>query len=43
MVILFSKSKVKSRAPTFDIKMVSGSLGYLILLCRGAAGEGRTG
>lgn len=39
MGLLFSKSKVKRHALTFEIKMVSGSLGYVILVCRGGTWE----
>lgn len=39
MVILFSKSKVESHALTCEIKMVSGSLGDTILMCRGGLRE----
>lgn len=39
MVILFSKSKVKRRSLTFEIKRVLGSLGYMILVYRGGVWE----
>lgn len=38
MVILFSKSKAKTHAPTFEIKMVLGNLGAMILTRRENSG-----
>lgn len=39
MVILFSKSKVKRHALTFEVRMVLGNLGYMILVCRAGMWE----
>ena len=39
MVTVFSKSKVKRHALMFEIRRVSGNLGCMILVCRGAMEE----